>query len=267
MEAIGMIETNGLLASIEAADVMLKAANVTLLSKERTGGGLMTVLVTGDVGAVQAAVDAGRTAAARVGTVLSSHVIPRLHGEVATMLREKGASSPPLEEVLAVEEPAPDLAPQSEPEVEPVPDLAPQVEPEVEPVPDLAPQVEPEVEPVPDLLPQAEPEVEPVPDLLPQAQPEPELLTAPLEAPLAVEEPQETPAEADGEDPAPWTQTLGDARVRKTREELESMKVTQLRSLLRKLPHKTLAPEEIKYANREALLQDIYKAYETQDRQ
>lgn len=239
MEAIGMIETNGLLASIEAADVMLKAANVTLLSKERTGGGLMTVLVTGDVGAVQAAVDAGRTAAARVGTVLSSHVIPRLHGEVATMLREKGASSPPLEEVLAVEEPAPDLAPQSEPEVEPVPDLAPQVEPEVEPVPDL----------------------------LPQAQPEPELLTAPLEAPLAVEEPQETPAEADGEDPAPWTQTLGDARVRKTREELESMKVTQLRSLLRKLPHKTLAPEEIKYANREALLQDIYKAYETQDRQ
>ncbi len=253
MEAIGMIETNGLLASIEAADVMLKAANVTLLSKERTGGGLMTVLVTGDVGAVQAAVDAGRTAAARVGTVLSSHVIPRLHGEVATMLREKGASSPPLEEVLAVEEPAPDLAPQSEPEVEPVPDLAPQVEPEVEPVPDLAPQVEPEVEPVPDLL--------------PQAQPEPELLTAPLEAPLAVEEPQETPAEADGEDPAPWTQTLGDARVRKTREELESMKVTQLRSLLRKLPHKTLAPEEIKYANREALLQDIYKAYETQDRQ
>ena len=249
MEAIGMIETNGLLASIEAADAMVKAANVALLGKERTGGGLMTVMVTGDVGAVKAAVDAGRAAAARVGTVLSSHVIPRLHGEVASMLREK---SLPAEKAPTLEEFLPEAPLRAQPEPEPAAEAPLQAKPEPEPAAETPLQAEPEPGPAAETPLQAEPEPEPA-----------------AEIPLQAEhEPEPTQEEAGGEDPTPLTQILVDASsVRKTQEELESMKVTQLRSLLRRLPHRTLTPEEIKYANREALMQDIYKAYETEDHQ
>ena len=82
MQALGMIETKGLVASIEAADAMVKAANVTLIGKEHVGGGLVTVMVRGDVGAVKASVDAGAAAAERVGELVSIHVIPRPHDEV-----------------------------------------------------------------------------------------------------------------------------------------------------------------------------------------
>ena len=85
-EALGMVETRGLVASIEAADAMVKAANVTLIGKEKVGGGLITVLVRGDVGAVKAATDAGAAAAQRIGELVSVHVIPRPHGEVETIL-------------------------------------------------------------------------------------------------------------------------------------------------------------------------------------
>ena len=85
-EALGMIETKGLVGSIEAADAMVKAANVTLVGKEFVGGGLVTVLVRGDVGAVKAATDAGAAAAQRVGELVSVHVIPRPHMEVETIL-------------------------------------------------------------------------------------------------------------------------------------------------------------------------------------
>ena len=84
--ALGMIETKGLVAAIEAADAMVKAANVTLVGKEHVGGGLVTVLVRGDVGAVKAATDAGAAAAERVGELISIHVIPRPHSEVETIL-------------------------------------------------------------------------------------------------------------------------------------------------------------------------------------
>ena len=86
LNALGMIETKGLVASIEAADAMVKAANVTLMGKENIGGGLVTVLVRGDVGAVKAATDAGAAAAQRVGELISVHVIPRPHTEVETIL-------------------------------------------------------------------------------------------------------------------------------------------------------------------------------------
>jgi ethanolamine utilization protein EutM len=86
MQALGMIETKGLVASIEAADAMVKAANVTLIGKELVGGGLVTVMVRGDVGAVKAAVDAGAAAAERVGELISIHVIPRPHPEVEMIL-------------------------------------------------------------------------------------------------------------------------------------------------------------------------------------
>ncbi|WP_026747550.1 BMC domain-containing protein [Leptotrichia trevisanii] len=86
LNALGMIETKGLVAAIEAADAMVKAANVTLVGKEHVGGGLVTVLVRGDVGAVKAATDAGVAAAERVGELISVHVIPRPHSEVETIL-------------------------------------------------------------------------------------------------------------------------------------------------------------------------------------
>ena len=89
-EALGMVETRGLVASIEAADAMVKAANVTLIGKEHVGGGLVTVMVRGDVGAVKASVDAGAAAAERVGELVSIHVIPRPHDEVEGILPKLG---------------------------------------------------------------------------------------------------------------------------------------------------------------------------------
>ncbi|MCT4535127.1 ethanolamine utilization microcompartment protein EutM [Halodesulfovibrio sp.] len=85
-DALGMVETRGLVGSIEAADAMVKAANVTLVGKEYIGAGLVTVMVRGDVGAVKAATDAGAAAAQRVGEVVSIHVIPRPHTDVETVL-------------------------------------------------------------------------------------------------------------------------------------------------------------------------------------
>ena len=85
-QALGMVETKGLVGAIEAADAMVKAANVKLIGKEMIGSGLVTVMVRGDVGAVKASVDAGATAAKRVGELVSVHVIPRPHGDVETIL-------------------------------------------------------------------------------------------------------------------------------------------------------------------------------------
>lgn len=84
--ALGMIETRGLIGSIEAADAMVKAADVTLIGKVHVGGGLVTVMVRGEVGAIKAAVDAGAAAAQRVGNLISQHVIPRPHSEVEGIL-------------------------------------------------------------------------------------------------------------------------------------------------------------------------------------
>lgn len=88
-DALGMIETKGLVGAIEASDAMVKAANVTLLGKEFIGSGLVTVMVRGDVGAVKAATDAGAAAAQRVGEIVSVHVIPRPHADVEGILPEK----------------------------------------------------------------------------------------------------------------------------------------------------------------------------------
>ena len=86
LEALGMVETKGLVGSIEAADAMVKAANVLLVGKEYIGAGFVTVMVRGDVGAVKAATDAGAAAARRVGELVSVHVIPRPHNEVEKIL-------------------------------------------------------------------------------------------------------------------------------------------------------------------------------------
>jgi ethanolamine utilization protein EutM len=84
--ALGMVETRGLIGSVEAADAMVKAANVVLIGSEYVGGGFVTVMVRGDVGAVKAATDAGAAAAKRVGELVSVHVIPRPHEEVEMIL-------------------------------------------------------------------------------------------------------------------------------------------------------------------------------------
>jgi len=86
LSALGMVETKGFVAALEAADAMLKAANVTLVGKTQVGSGLVAILVRGDVGAVKAAVDAGAAAAAKVGELISVHVIPRPHDEIEAIL-------------------------------------------------------------------------------------------------------------------------------------------------------------------------------------
>ena len=85
-EALGMVETRGLVAAIEAADSMLKAANVTLIGTEKIGSGLVSVMVRGDVGAVKAAVEAGSANAGKLGELVAVHVIPRPHGDVEKIL-------------------------------------------------------------------------------------------------------------------------------------------------------------------------------------
>ena len=85
-EALGMVETRGFVAAVEAADVMVKSANVTLVGYEKAGSGLIAVLVRGDVGAIKAATEAGAAAAKRVGEVIAVHVIPRPHIDVEKML-------------------------------------------------------------------------------------------------------------------------------------------------------------------------------------
>ncbi len=85
-EALGLVETRGLVAAIEAADQMCKAANVQLIGTEKIGSGLVTVMVRGDVGAVKSAVEAGSSAAGRIGELVATHVIPRPHNDVEMIL-------------------------------------------------------------------------------------------------------------------------------------------------------------------------------------
>src|SRR5436309_15923264 len=93
LEALGMVETRGLIGAVEAADAMVKAANVTLIGSEYIGGGYVTVMVRGDVGAVKAATDAGAAAAKRVGELVSVHVIPRPHETVEVILPQNTRGS------------------------------------------------------------------------------------------------------------------------------------------------------------------------------
>jgi ethanolamine utilization protein EutM len=92
-DALGMIETRGLIGAIEAADAMVKTANVLLIGKEYIGAGYVTVLARGDVGAVKAATDAGAAAARRVGELISVHVIPRPHADVERVLPKAGTAA------------------------------------------------------------------------------------------------------------------------------------------------------------------------------
>ena len=100
MQALGMIETKGLIGAIEAADAMTKAANVTLIGKEKVGSGLITVMITGDVGAVKAAVDAGAAAAQQIGHLVGVHVIARPHDEIENILKKEVVEKEVIEETI-----------------------------------------------------------------------------------------------------------------------------------------------------------------------
>lgn len=100
MQALGMIETKGLIGAIEAADAMTKAANVTLIGKEKVGSGLITIMITGDVGAVKAAVDAGAAAAEQVGHLVGVHVIARPHDEIENILKKEVVEKEVIEETI-----------------------------------------------------------------------------------------------------------------------------------------------------------------------
>jgi microcompartment protein CcmL/EutN len=134
-----MIETRGLVAAIEAADAMVKAANVTLTCKEHVGGGLVTVMVRGDVGAVKAATDAGAAAAERVGELVSVHVIPRPHEELEDLL--DGPAPLP--------DPDPESVPAAEPEPVPEPEPSAPAETETEEVLDLSSLTDADLEGMP----------------------------------------------------------------------------------------------------------------------
>jgi ethanolamine utilization protein EutM len=109
--ALGLVETRGLVGSIEAADVMLKTANVALLGTEYVRDGLVTVEIVGEVAAVKVAVEAGAAAASRVGTLLSSHVIPRPDDEIEPILQRRPATAAPPESTTPTQKPAPRPAP------------------------------------------------------------------------------------------------------------------------------------------------------------
>lgn len=148
MKALGMIETRGLVAAIEAADAMVKAANVTLTEKEHVGGGLVTVMVRGDVGAVKAATDAGAAAAERVGELVSVHVIPRPHQELEGILGPKDPDVPAVPPVSPPEkeEQPPLTAPQQEAEAVEEPESPEETVPAPEPAQEAAPAADAETE-------------------------------------------------------------------------------------------------------------------------
>lgn len=239
MKALGMIETRGLVAAIEAADAMVKAANVSLTCKEEVGGGLVTVMVRGDVGAVKAATDAGAAAAERVGELISVHVIPRPHEELEGILGDPDDAAPkapegPVEEVSpeVTEEPEKDQPEEPEAEgsgqAEPV-ETAPE---EAEEAPEAQELISPE---------ETEPE-------------EPEAV--PEEAPEAPELSAETDREAEAEKTAaPETGVL--EKKKYTPGFLSSKSVAKLRELARELEIDNMTKADIRFAKKQELIEKI----------
>lgn len=219
-----MIETRGLVAAIEAADAMVKAANVSLTCKEEIGGGLVTVMVRGDVGAVKAATDAGAAAAERVGELISVHVIPRPHEELEGILGDPDDAAPKAPEG-PVEEVSPEVT--AEPEKD---------QPEEPEETGFAP---------------AEP-VETAPEEVQEA-PEAQELTSPEETePETVQtEAPEAPAKAD----APETGVL--EKKKYTPGFLSSKSVAKLRELARGLEIDNMTKADIRFAKKQELIEKI----------
>lgn len=218
MKALGMIEVYGYLAAVEALDSALKAANVSLVDVSKVRGGLVTVLVDGDVGAVKAAMDASAAAAQRVGTVVSVHVIPRPAGDVVRMLGgHKPAGDPGDGPKPETPSPKPE-APEQESE-----------EPKEETLKPEAPETEPE-----------EPEAsEPKPET-----PKPEASEPKPEA----SKPEPEKEKASAPQKAAEVPTL---------EAMQAMSVQELRKLARELEVSNMSRAEIRYAKKQELIQKI----------
>lgn len=236
MKALGMIETHGLVAAIEAADAMVKAANVTLTCKEQVGGGLVTVMVRGDVGAVKAATDAGAAAAERVGELISVHVIARPHEELEDILGDPDDAAPKAPEGPVEEDPPTIPEAEEEPEVIEAPETA-------------------EME-------AAEPESE-------EAEASKELETAETEASKALEtaEAEASRAPETAETETAETETAEAPKTAKAAEKaakqkytagfLSSMSVAKLRELARQLGIDNMTKADIRFAKKQELVEKI----------
>ena len=238
MKALGMIETRGLVAAIEAADAMVKSANVTLACKERVGGGLVTVMVRGDVGAVKAATDAGAAAAERVGELISVHVIPRPHEELEEILGDPDDAAPKAPEGPVKEDPPTnpkEAAPVEEDLKEPEASVT-EEEPEVSGEPEMEQTEEPE---------EAQTESETV-ETQETAQPEES----------ETEESEETDQAAGPEmDGQPETGVL--EKKKYTPGFLSSKSVAKLRELARKLEIDNMTKADIRFAKKQELIEKI----------
>lgn len=238
MKALGMIETRGLVAAIEAADAMVKVANVTLACKERVGGGLVTVMVRGDVGAVKAATDAGAAAAERVGELISVHVIPRPHEELEEILGDPDDAAPKAPEGPVKEDPPTnpkEAAPVEEDLKEPEASVT-EEEPEVSGEPEMEQTEEPE---------EAQTESETV-ETQETAQPEES----------ETEESEETDQAAGPEmDGQPETGVL--EKKKYTPGFLSSKSVAKLRELARKLEIDNMTKADIRFAKKQELIEKI----------
>lgn len=222
MKALGMIEVYGYLAAVEALDSALKAANVSLQNVERVKGGLVSVLVTGDVGAVKAAMDAAASAAEQVGTLISVHVIPRPHEDVERMLNADPIS--PLE-------------PHNPPPAPQDPSPAPQDSP-----PEL-PSEMPETEHL---------EVE-------ETSSAPAEKTMPEDQSVTQEQASETSADTRAQSAEQPKQSASIDINSLTDQQLSDMTVSALRTLVRGLANRTMTRKQIRFAKKEELLEEIHK--------
>jgi microcompartment protein CcmL/EutN len=237
MQALGFIETKGVLAAIEAADAMLKAANVSLMEKTKVGGGLVAVTVTGDVAAVKAAVDAGAAAVERIdgATLVTCHVIPRPHDELIDIFDGGTPDEPKGKSVEHGE-----LDEESVESKELLESNEELVEPKEEPV-----------EPKDNLI----PEIKEKPSL----EETKEFLTK--DSTKESSDKPETVEPVKRETVDMWKQD----GLKKTMKKLEDMKVTELRTLAREYPEFSIAGREISKANKAMLLKEFKKYYRQND--
>lgn len=250
MKALGMIETHGLVAAIEAADAMVKAANVTLTCKEQVGGGLVTVMVRGDVGAVKAATDAGAAAAERVGELISVHVIARPHEELEEILGDPDDAAPKAPEGPVEEDPPTIPEAEEEPEVIEAPETAETVA--AEPEADKTETAEPESEEAETSKELETAEAEALKELeAAEAEASKELETAEAETSKA---PETAETEA-----APKTAKTAEkaAKQKYTAGFLSSMSVAKLRELARQLGIDNMTKADIRFAKKQELVEKI----------
>lgn len=250
MEAIGMIETKGLLAAIESADAMLKAAEVRLLERTFVGGGLVTITITGDVAAVKASIDAAAASVARLGQELlvSQHVIPRPHSE----LGETILSPIPLAE-RCKQEPEKEEEKQEEQTAEMRP-LA--REPEREP--QLPVKQEKEEEPAQKQL-EMEPETQ---EKEPEAPQEPEIAAEPTEEEDLQQEEKLPEKQVSQMHKADMDRLVEESGLDKAIETIEKCKVVKLRNLAREYEDFGIAGRLISKANKTALIEEFRKYYQ-----